>query len=241
MYLAGRLSAVWHVIILGFLFSGGVSCRGDEQPPPANPSVKEQVEEVLTSTGDFWTEAFRARELTFTRPDVLYLRSESAMEGEGPAHYAVGIGGVLVNELAFLAFREEFPRDWPTAAALVVAHEVGHHVQQQLVEAGREPAITDSRVREQQADCYAGLWFGRKGQELGLPSGAEPDGVPALWAALVRETGPDDGYDHGAPAERAGALARGLAGRDMTACATGGVSAGGTHPRHSPRAEPGVE
>jgi predicted metalloprotease len=128
---------------------------------------------ILASTESVWNEIFAAEGQRYQEP-TLVLFSDAVSSACGQASSAVGpfycpADGKVYLDLTFsqmLAERFEAPGDF--AAAYVIAHEVGHHVQNVLgiaervtaaqQRAGREEANALSVRMELQADCLAGVW-----------------------------------------------------------------------------------
>jgi predicted metalloprotease len=118
------------------------------------------------------------------------------------------------------------PGDFPRA--YVIAHEVGHHVQNQLglLEAGRS---NDASVRtELQADCFAGVWANRaNAQSHILDQGDIEAGINAATAIgddrlQQRSRGyvVPDSFTHGSSAQRARWFGRGAQTGDPLQCDT---------------------
>ena len=144
-------------------------------PPPAAPQdeLGEFISVVLADTEDSWTRLFADMGATYIPPKLRYFEG-STESGCGDASAQAGpfycpADSRVYIDLAFyreLAERFKAPGDF--AQAYVIAHEVGHHVQnllgteekvrrqqQQLGPRGRNAL----QVRmELQADCFAGIW-----------------------------------------------------------------------------------
>lgn len=142
--------------------------------------AKEFVSRVLRTTEDVWTAEFRKMGRTYEKPR-LYLFSDSVRSGCGMANSQVGPFYCPADRTVYidLNFYKELSRRFGApgdfAQAYVIAHEVGHHVQnllgisEQLDRQRGEISETEMNrlsVRlELQADFLAGMW-GRKGQEI---------------------------------------------------------------------------
>lgn len=123
------------------------------------------------------------------------------------------------------------------AAAYVIAHEVGHHVQNQL---GILPKITQMRQRasqedsnylsvltELQADCFAGMWARSSTQDLKITRNDIAEAMNAAAAvgddALMQSAGRavvEDSFTHGSSADRQKWFMRGYEGGQLSACNT---------------------
>jgi predicted metalloprotease len=166
---------------------GGMSPRGGSQAPqapaPGNArgipaaqdperDLKEFSNYVFSNTLDTWTRLFREEGRPFERAKVVLYRG-AVSTGCGDASSAVGPFYCPADQRVYLDL--SFYHDMESklgargdfAWAYVIAHEVGHHVQQQLgtsdeVSRLQRQSPGDSNalsVRlELQADCYAGVW-----------------------------------------------------------------------------------
>ena len=139
---------------------------------PANDTLAVFVEVVLGSTEDAWNEIF-PRELGSDYPEpTLVLFNNMVQSGCGMAQSAVGpfycpLDQSVYIDLAFYRdLRDQLGAPGDFAQAYVIAHEVGHHVQNVLgvmdqVEQARQSGgdANDLSVRtELMADCLAGVW-----------------------------------------------------------------------------------
>ncbi|SDE65080.1 hypothetical protein SAMN05421538_10928 [Paracoccus isoporae] len=123
------------------------------------------------------------------------------------------------------------------AAAYVIAHEVGHHVQNQL---GILPKVTQMRqqssqqgsnalsvLTELQADCFAGMWAKNSAQDLQMTradigeamDAAAAVGDDALMESAGRAVVPD-AFTHGSSEQRQDWFMRGFDSGDMASCNT---------------------
>jgi uncharacterized protein len=195
---------------------------------------------VLASTEDVWRAQFRRRGREYQLP-ALVLFSDAVRSACGFSSAAVGPfycppDRKLYLDLSFfreLADRFGAPGDF--ARAYVIAHEVGHHVQNLLGvmdrvhAAQRGPDANELSVRlELQADCFAGVWGHDAGRDENLlEPGDVEEGLAAAAAIgddrLQRES---QGYvvpekwTHGSSAMRVRWLRRGLETGDPSACDT---------------------
>ncbi len=162
--------------------SSGRTAAIDRPRAGGHDEMRDFVATVLADTEDTWTEIFKAEGQRY-RPTPLVLftgqiRSACgfASVASGP-FYCPGDRKVYID----LAFYDELQRKFDApgdfAQAYVIAHEVGHHVQDLL---GVLPAFNEKRQRlgqadanalsvrvELQADCYAGVW-GHYAEKKGL-------------------------------------------------------------------------
>jgi predicted metalloprotease len=197
---------------------------------------------VLADTEDTWREIFQRRGQAYV-PPVLVLFTQATQSGCGVGRAEVGPFYCPADRKVYLDlsfFREldqRFGAPGDFAQAYVVAHEVGHHVQNLLgisdqVTAARSHA--DDRqsnalsVRlELQADCYAGVW-GHYAQTRGLLEPGDADeglnaaaaiGDDRLQRMSQGEVVPET-FTHGSSADRVRWLRRGLDDGRIESCDT---------------------
>jgi predicted metalloprotease len=150
--------------------------RPGQQEGPKDPEeerLKDFVRVVLADTEDVWKELFRAQQRVYREP-TLVLFSGQVQSACGQASAAVGPFYCPADQKVYLDlqfFREleqKFQAPGDFAQAYVVAHEIGHHVQNQLgiserVHAAQQQVskaeANELSVRlELQADFFAGVW-----------------------------------------------------------------------------------
>jgi uncharacterized protein len=214
------------------------------QPAQVDPEQKEFVSRILGSTEKTWSDIFNGMGRTYVDPK-LELFSGGVNTACGAASTAVGPFYCPADQKVYLDldfFREletRFHASGDFARAYVIAHEVGHHVQNQLgifakvnqmqrQGAALEGASGLSVRQELQADCFAGVWANRTQQRL---QWLQPGDVEsALNAAsqigddtLQREargTVVPDSFTHGTSAQRVKWFKTGLQSGDIQACNT---------------------
>lgn len=134
--------------------------------PSRDDAAAPFIDAVAASTTRSWAPVFAARGLAYRAPRVVMLRLPVGHPGRGSG-YAETVGLVIdadeIERLLSLL--------GPSASgvpALIIAHEVGHHVQHRL---GEAKAPAGARGRELQADCYAGWWLAqaRRGEPGSYP------------------------------------------------------------------------
>jgi len=169
--------------LMGFLEGGGGAGTVTTQTarrPPANDPTSHFVARVLGSTEDIWTEEFRKLGRTYQKPTLtLFTGATQTACGQGQAamgpFYCPADHRVYIDLAFFHELETRFGGGGEFAEAYVIAHEVGHHVQNLLgisakVRAAQQESSAAQRnalsVRmELQADCLAGLW-GRQADVL---------------------------------------------------------------------------
>lgn len=141
-------------------------------PSPADETTREFVSSVLGYTEDTWSNIFRAAGGSYREPKlVLFTGAVESACGFGKAamgpFYCPLDEKVYLDTSFFNDLRERFDAPGDFAQAYVIAHEVGHHVQNLMgissqVDAARQRNPDQANplsVRlELQADCFAGVW-----------------------------------------------------------------------------------
>jgi predicted metalloprotease len=217
------------------------------QGPRADDASFDFARRIMGSTEDVWTEVLAQKNIrytpaTFTAYD--YQTPTGCGGGEAamgpfycPADSHVYLDLSFFNELA-----TRFGSPGQFAQAYVIAHEVGHHVQnllgtsdqvQQAMQRGDRAGQGSASVRmELQADCYAGVWARHADQRFHiLEQGDVESGLRAASAVgddtLQKQSQGrvvPDAFTHGTSAQRVKWFQRGLANGDMDACNTFNVS-----------------
>lgn len=232
--------------VLNMLSGGGMPAIEQSAPParrpPADDGTARFVSQVLASTEDTWNTAFRASGRNYQEPKlVLFSGMTPTACGTGQSamgpFYCPGDQKVYIDLVFFRELKERFKAPGEFAQAYVIAHEVGHHVQQQLgisaqVEkarrrAGPREANALSVKLELQADCLAGVW-GKHADSMRL---LEPGDLEAALTA-ASAIGDDrlqqqaqgrivpDSFTHGSSAQRVRWFRRGFESGDMNQCNT---------------------
>lgn len=124
------------------------------------------TKKVLGSADDVWTKSFRDNQRDYQAPRLVLFRDAtqsgcgSAVSQIGP-HYCPYDSTIYLDETFFEELKSRFGADTgEVAQAYVIAHEVGHHVQNQLgaLTSSAQSTRQGSIALELQADCYAGVW-----------------------------------------------------------------------------------
>jgi predicted metalloprotease len=238
------------ILLLGYcalssLGGGGGLLGGGGQPAstPAgqstlDPNTRDVLTRVLGSTERRWTELF-ARTGAQYKPTTMVAYSNSDQSGCGAAQAAMGPfycptdQSIYIDPQFFTELSQRFGAPGDFAMAYVIAHEVGHHVQnlQGTLDRAQQAQARASRTEgnqiqvavELQADCYAGVWAAndRNLMEPGdLEEGmraAEAIGDDTLQKQMQGRVVPES-FTHGSAAQRQAALRRGLETGDPAAC-----------------------
>lgn len=176
----------------------GTSTQQQGPAPAPTDETGRFVSVVLASTEDVWSQAFQQAGRTYEPPKlVLYSGRIDTACGLGAAatgpFYCPGDHRLYIDLSFFQLMRERLGAPGDFAQAYVVAHEVGHHVQnllgtmEQMDRARRrasEQQYNALSVRlELQADCFAGVWANRSQQARNwLEDGDIEEGIGAASA-----------------------------------------------------------
>lgn len=215
---------------------------GPAPAPPARDAAREMVAHVLGDTEDTWQAIFKARGQRYVPPKLVLFRG-STRSACGKADAAVGPFYCPADREVYLdtAFFDELTRRFGApgdfAQAYVVAHEVGHHVQNLLGIMGKFDAQSqrmDARGRnalsvrlELQADCFAGVWGHEAQRRNLLDAGDVEEGLRAAAAVgddriqrQARGTVTPESFTHGSSAQRARWFKVGFDTGDVRKCDT---------------------
>ena len=247
------------VVIVGLLFgknpaeilqflsavSGGGEAPTSSQTQPAQGGPEpEFVRAVLGSTEDVWTQMFRASNATYPAPKLVLFQEGvqsacgAATAAVGP-FYCPGDRQVYLDLSFFNEMEQRFHATGEFARAYVIAHEVGHHVQNlmgvmqktaQLRQRGmaNEGAEGLSVRQELQADCLAGVWANKAQAQL---QWLEPGDIESALGAATA-IGDDrlqkqsrgyvvpDSFTHGSSAQRVRWFRTGFESGSVNSCDT---------------------
>ncbi len=239
----------WQVLGDGGLLGDGsdqttqsqtMSPSGDQ--PGANDEMKQFVATVLAETEDVWSGIFKANGMTYQDPKLVLFSGKVssacgfASAASGP-FYCPNDRKVYLDMAFFRQLSQQFGASGDFANAYVIAHEVGHHVQnltgilprfnqmrQQMSEAD---ANHMSMQVELQADCFAGVWGHYTDQKGILEKGDLEDALNAarqigddtlqkkMQGYVVPET-----FNHGTSAQRQKWFAAGFKSGKLSDCDT---------------------
>jgi predicted metalloprotease len=231
--------------ILGLLDQGQVSTSPDSAPssaPPPDDQLGRFASVVLADTEARWGEIFANAGSSYEQPKLV-LFTDAVESACGYSSAAVGPFYCPLDHKVYLdlSFFDELDRRFGAsgdfAAAYVIAHEVGHHVQNLMglsdkVRSAQERARSDEEANaysvrlELQADCLAGVWGNRANRERDfIEPGDFEEGLRAASAIgddrlqhLSRGRVQPESFTHGTSEQRASALKRGLATGETRDC-----------------------
>ena len=233
--------------VLNMLSGGGMPAIEQSAPvaqrPPADDQMAKFVSKVLASTEDTWNEVFRANGRQYQEPKlVLFTGATPTACGTGQSamgpFYCPGDQKVYIDLAFYRDLKERFKAPGDFAQAYVIAHEVGHHVQQLLGIADKVHQ-TKQRVSERegnalsvrmelQADCLAGVWGKRTDT---MKNVLEPGDLEAALTA-ASAIGDDrlqqqsqgrivpESFTHGSSEQRVRWFRKGFETGDMNQCNT---------------------
>lgn len=247
--------AVLLLLSLVFGIDPRVILEGDggayDAPPQQQAAAPEQdrladfVSVVLANTEDVWRGAFASIGRQYEEPRlVLFSGAVSSACGRASAamgpFYCPADRQIYIDLAFYRDLRDRLGAPGDFAQAYVIAHEVGHHVQNLLGVAGEverqrrglpEPASNALSVKlELQADCFAGVWARQADTRFRMVEEGDLD--EALGAAAA--VGDDrlqrqaqgrvvpDSFTHGTSAQRASWFRRGYGDGDLRVCDTFG-------------------
>lgn len=253
---AGGLG-VLAIVVIGYFFGVDLTPLLDGTDQGVGPVVQSSgqlteedrqmgdfVSVTLADTEEVWTEIFRTDLNRTYHPATLVLYSQVTPSSCGTASGATGPfycpedKKVYLDTDFFATLSRQLGAQGDFAAAYVVAHEIGHHVQDELgilekVNAIRARASeADSNalsVRiELQADCFAGIWARHAAEQFGsiepgdvaeAMNAAEKIGDDTLQRNAGRRPMPDS-FTHGTSAQRQSWFANGFRAGNLGDCDT---------------------
>jgi predicted metalloprotease len=190
---------------------------------------------VLASTENVWTDLLAKSGKTYEKPKLVLftggMRSACGIASTAAGPFYCQLDHKVYLDLSFFQeLSQRFGASGEFADAYVIAHEVGHHVQNQLGlfdRVSREDRTASVAV-ELQADCYAGVWgfHANKDRHMIEPGDFEAGlraasaiGDDRLQKMSQGYVSPDS-FTHGSSNERSGWLRRGLTTGDPDQCDT---------------------
>jgi hypothetical protein len=215
-------------------------------PGTGEDELADFVSVVVKETEDLWTQTFTEFDMIYT-PPVVVLFSGNTPTGCGLADartgpfYCPGDEKIYIDLSFYEQLRAEFGAPGDFAQAYVLAHEIGHHVQQLtgiLPEFNRvrqslgETEANQYSVRvELQADCYAGVWANYAGREDLIDRRDEEEALNAAsqigddtLQRRMQGFAVPKSFNHGTSEQRRTWFERGFSTGDPTACDTFSVA-----------------
>ena len=245
------LSVVFKTDLTGALGGGGGGIApqpssAEGVPAPVASSAEEEqlvrfMSFVLDDAQANWERIFRERGATYQRARLVLFRNEvntgcgGAQSATGP-FYCPADQKVYIDLGFYDELRKRFGAPGDFAQAYVLAHEIGHHVQNVLgterqmrrLQQQNPGARNELSVRlELQADCYAGIW-GRHAQQkerlqagdieeaLSAASAVGDDRISEMTGSSIRP----ESFTHGSAAQRMASFRQGFETGQVESCDT---------------------
>ena len=246
--IGGAVFGISPLRVLDMLSGGGGGGVAPSSQPaatgaPANDRQTHFVRAVLADTEDVWTKLFQEKGMQYVPPKLdLYSGAVGTGCGTGQSasgpFYCPADQKVYIDLSFYTLMQERFGVSGEFAQAYVIAHEIGHHVQNQLHisdkvqearERGSQKQANEMSVRlELQADCFAGVWafHGNQARSI-LEQGDVESALKAATAigddALQRQAQGrvvPDSFTHGTSEQRTRWFSKGLQSGQIEQCNT---------------------
>ncbi len=231
------------VVLNTGMSGGGVAVNEPAQPIPANDEQAKFVSMVLADTETTWHTIFQNGGARYVEPKlVLFSGATRTACGVGQAamgpFYCPGDQKVYIDLSFYDELRSRFRAPGDFAQAYVIAHEVGHHVQNLLgisgkVQSARERASEAEgnalSVRlELQADCFSGVWANHADRARQVLEQGDLEEALNAAAAIgddrlqkqAQGYAVPDSFTHGSSAQRVRWFKRGLQSGSLKSCDT---------------------
>ena len=252
---AGGLGVVGTIVVLavGYFFGVDISpivqqtqtmAPGEERElTQAEQEIGQFVSVVLADTEEIWSDVLAQQAgIQYQEPKLVMFSGavQSACGGASSAmgpFYCPGDQRVYLDTDFFQVMQRQMGAGGDFAYAYVIAHEIGHHVQNQIgilprvnrlrSQVGQAEGNRLSVLTELQADCFAGMWARNSAQDLQINredigeamDAAAAVGDDALMQSAGRAVVPD-AFTHGSSADRQEWFMRGYDGGNLASCNT---------------------
>jgi uncharacterized protein len=223
--------------------SGPPPVTQQQQRHDGTDQMADFVSVVLADTEKTWHKLFRRYGKTYEEPNlVLFTGAAQSACGFAEAvmgpFYCPGDHKVYIDLSFYEDLKSRFDAPGDFAQAYVIAHEVGHHVQNLLgisekVQSAMQPASKAEANRlsvrmELQADCFAGVWGYHADRSRGLLETGDLEEALRAASAIgddrimrqTRGTVVPDAFTHGTSEQRVSWFKRGFESGDMNQCST---------------------
>jgi len=231
------------IVLNGGLGGGTMVSNEPAQSIPANDAEAKFVSMVLADTEDTWHAIFQNGGGRYVEPKlVLFSGVTQTACGMGQAamgpFYCPGDQKVYIDLAFYDELRSRFRAPGDFAQAYVIAHEVGHHVQNLL---GISEKVQSMRQRvseaqgnalsvrlELQADCFSGVWAYHADRARQVLEAGDVDEALNAAAAIgddrlqkqAQGYAVPDSFTHGSSAQRVRWFKRGLESGSLKSCDT---------------------
>jgi len=234
-------------LLEGMQSSSAPSSQSESRPSEtdlANDPLADMISVVMADTEDVWSTIFTSLGRRYEEPQlVIFSGATRSACGLGQAamgpFYCPGDKNAYIDLSFYRDLQNRFKAPGDFAQAYVLAHEVGHHVQNLLgisgevqrrkQRSGQVEANQLSVRLELQADCFAGVWANRtrQGSNIKLEAGDIEEALNAASAIgddrlqkQARGTVAPDSFTHGSSAQRMRWFRQGFENGDPDACDT---------------------
>lgn len=221
----------------------------ESKPIPTDDPMAQFVAKVLGSTEDTWGKIFAESGQQYPAPKLVLFSGQTPTAcGSGQAamgpFYCPGDQKVYIDLSFYQELKSRFNAPGDFAQAYVIAHEVGHHIQNLMgtsnkVQQERQNARSEAQANqysvrlELQADCYAGVWANHAdGANRILEPGDVEEAMAAAAAigddALQKQAqgyAVPDSFTHGTSKQRTHWFNQGFSTGNIKQCDTFGVAA----------------
>jgi len=232
--------------LLDGLQSGGQPSTSGTQPSAAdlkNDPLADMISVVIADTEDVWGEIFSSKGQRYREPTLVIFRG-STRSACGLGQAAMGPFYCPVDKKAYIdlgffdQMKTRFNAPGDFAQAYVIAHEIGHHVQNLLGISGKvhtmKRQVSKTRANELsvrlelQADCLAGVWANRADKARNIIESGDVDEALNAASAIgddtlqrqARGTVVPESFTHGTSSQRQRWFRTGLASGDIDTCDT---------------------
>ena len=220
----------------------------ESKPIPQDDPDAMFVAKVLGSTEETWSKIFQNSNQQYSAPKMVLFSGQTPTAcGTGQAamgpFYCPGDQKVYIDLSFYQEMKDRFKAPGDFAQAYVIAHEVGHHIQNLMgtsdkVQQARQSARNEAQANEYsvrlelQADCYAGVWAHHAdGANRILEAGDVEEAMTAAAAigddALQKQAqgyAVPDSFTHGTSQQRMRWFNQGLSVGDVNKCDTFNVA-----------------
>lgn len=228
--------------LVGGMSGGSVATSEQRELTAAEKEAGQFVSVVLADTEEVWTNVLKNQaNRDYQKPSLVLFSGavQSACGGASAAmgpFYCPGDRKVYLDTDFFRTMQSKMGAGGDFAFAYVIAHEIGHHVQNELgilsqVNQMRARASeTDSNrlsvLTELQADCFAGIWARQASEQFGaIEAGDVEEAINAARAVgddiLMQKAGRapmPDSFTHGSAQDRMAWLKRGMQSGQLSQC-----------------------
>ena len=223
--------------------------RQQAQPRPQNGAPTDQtgrfVSAVLAQNEDVWSEILPAQKQIRFKPAPLVLFSGATRSGCGAAQSAMGPfycptdGKIYLDTSFFNDMKAKLGGGGDFAYAYVIAHEMGHHIENLLgvlprVQRAQQQASSQAQANslsvgvELMADCLAGVWAANADKKWQILEKGDIEKAIATATAIgddrlqkaSRGYAVPDSFTHGSSAQRVNWFQKGLKSGQVDACNT---------------------